>query len=408
MRFRQERANALLGMSVSSNRMLEIFSLLNIEIHNSKSPEWLLTAPSYRIDLEREEDAIEEVARIVGYDEIPTSTFERTPLTGLREPLKLRDFDTLLRTTLLSLGGNECVSIPLVSAKNALQFHEHPVELINPLNIERDRMRTSVAINLLESARVSERFGADGQRLFEIGNVFHYSDTPELLGHVSQSMELGILISGIQEPKTAYNAEAIQADIFLMKGIAESILMRLGIRNFEYAAENAPRWGSATNFLDPSQNVTVSSGMSPICLMGRITPEVTKAYDLRNDAWIVLFDYSALYELTKKLVEHPSPVPPLPKYPSVERDIAIVLGEAISAKQVEDTIRAIARPEILRRVHLFDQFQSKEMKSAHERSLAFHLVFRSDDRTLEEHEVDELTHLIIKRLEGELHARLRV
>jgi phenylalanyl-tRNA synthetase beta chain len=295
-----------------------------------------------------------------------------------------------------------------VSAKNALQFHEHPVELINPLNIERDRMRTSVAINLLESARVSERFGADGQRLFEIGNVFHYSDTPEMLGHVSQSMELGILISGIQEPKTAYNAEVIQADIFLMKGIVERLLARLGVRAIEYSTGSSGRWRSATNFLDPMQCVTVRAGMSPICLMGRIASELGKAYDLRSDAWLALFDYSALYGLTRTLVENPAPVHPLPKYPSVERDIAIVLGDAISAKQVEDTIRAIARPEILRRIQLFDQFQSKEMKSAHERSLAFHLVFRSDEHTLEEHEVDELTHLIIKRLEGELHARLRV
>jgi phenylalanyl-tRNA synthetase beta chain len=405
MRFRPERANALLGMAIPLSRMMEVFSLLNIEVQNSAAAaEWSLKAPSYRIDLEREEDAIEEVARIVGYEDIPTSTFERTPLTGLREPLKLRDFDSLIRTTLLSLGANECVSIPLVSAKNALQFHDHPVELINPLNMERDRMRTSIAINLLESARVSERFGADGQRLFEIGNVFHYSDTPELLGHVSQSTELGILISGIQEPKSAYNGEAIHADIFLMKGMVEALLRRLGILEIEFTSENL----LPVTFIDPAQSLSLTSGKNPIGLIGRVTPEVAKAYDLRKDAWIALFDHATLYDLTRKLKENPSPVRSLPKYPSVERDIAIVLGDAISAKQVEDTIRAIARPEILRRIQLFDQFQSKEMRSAHERSLAFHLVFRSDDRTLEEHEVDALMDLIIKRLEGELHARLRV
>ncbi len=408
MWFRVERANSLLGMSVSTERMREIFALLNIEVHNSESEEWMLTAPSYRVDLEREEDAIEEIARIVGYDEIPTSAFERTPLTGSRDPLKLRDFDTLIRTTLLSLGTNECVSIPLVSAKNALQFHASPVELINPLNIERDRMRTSIAINLLEAARVSERFGAHGQRIFEMGNVFHYSEKPEQLGHVNQSMELGILISGVQEPKMAYNAEAIHADIFLMKGIAESLLMRLGIREFEYSSENSERWGNATNFLDTTQSIAITSDKRSVGLIGRMNSEITKAYDLRSDIWLALFDYSALYKLAKKVVENPPHVKPLAKYPSVERDIAIVLGEGIAAKQVEDTIRASAKADILRGISLFDQFQPKEMKVAHERSLAFHLVFRSDERTLEEHEVDELTLLIIKRLEGELHARLRV
>jgi len=408
LRFRPARANTLLGMSVSTKRMLEIFSLLDIQVQNSESPEWLLTAPSYRIDLEREEDAIEEIARIVGYDEVPTSTFEHAPLTGIRDPLKLRDFDSLVRTTLLSIGANECVSIPLVSAKNAAQFHDRPVELINPLNTERDRMRTSVAINLLESARVSERFGAEGQRIFEIGNVFHYSVKPEQLGYVNQSPELGILISGTQEPKTAYNAEAIPSDIFLMKGIAESLLSRIGIREFEYSAEKSLQEEKPSNFLDPSQSITVSSGMRQIGLIGRIAPALVKTYDLRSDVWIALFDYSALYEIKRKLVENPAPVRPLPKYPSVERDIAIMLAEAISARQVEETIRASAKQEILRSIRLFDHFQSKEMKLASERSIAFHLVFRSDDRTLEEHEVDELIILIIKRLEGELHARLRV
>ncbi len=407
MRFRQTRANSLLGMTIPTERMREIFELLNIDVQNSESTDWLLTAPSYRIDLEREEDAIEEIARIVGYEEIPTSTFEHAPLGGVRDPLKLRDFDALVRTTLISLGASECVSVPLVSAKNALQFHAKPVELINPLNAERDRMRTSIAINLLESASVSQRFGAHGQRIFEIGNVFHYSDKPEQLGHVSEKPELAILISGIQEPKTAYNAEATHADIFLMKGIAESLLGRLGIREFEYSYENSKEWGNIS-FLDSAQRLVATSGMRPMGLMGRISSEVTKAYDLRSDVWLALFDYSALYELTKKIVENPPHVKPLAKYPSVERDIAIVLAEAVSAKQVEDLIHAAARPEMLREIRLFDQFQSKEMKSAHERSLAFHLVFRSDERTLEEHEVDELTLMIIKRLEGELHAQLRV
>jgi phenylalanyl-tRNA synthetase beta chain len=406
-RFRPSRANMLLGMSNPSERMLQIFESLNIEVQNSASTEWMLTSPSYRVDLEREEDAIEEVARIVGYDEIPTSSFEHAPLGGLRDPLKLRDFDVLVRTTLISLGASECISVPLVSEKNARQFHEKPVELINPLNAERDRMRTSIAINLLESARVSERFGARCQRIFEIGNVFHYSDKPEQLGFVSEKPELGILISGIQEPKTAYNATTIPADIFLMKGIAESLLSRLGIREFEYSSEHSKK-GGTTSFMDPAQRITVTSGMSPICLFGRIAPEITKAYDLRSDVWLGLFDYSALYDLTRKLVEQPPQVKPLAKYPSVERDIAIVLAANISAKQIEDTIRGIARPDILRSILLFDQFQSKEMKLAQERSLAFHLVFRSDERTLEEHEVDELINLIIKRLEGELHAKLRV
>jgi len=431
--FHPARANALLGMNIPEDRMRSIFARLEIDntpkrvqaraslpdpaagagkealpgaraggIQDSHSTEWTLTGPSYRVDLEREEDAIEEIARVVGYEEIPTSTFERAPLPSSRDPLKPREFEALVRSTLLSLGTTECVSSPLVSQKNALQFHPSPVVIINPLNTERDRMRTSVAINLLEAARVNERFGGQGQRIFEIGNVFHYSNKPEKLGHIHEATEIGILISGIQEPKTPYNAEAARADIFLLKGLAESLLSRLGIREFEYSTEE-----SLPDFLDPTQLLSITSGGNPICRMGRIAEQIRKEYDLRNDLWIALLDASELFALTRKIVERPSAVHPLPKYPSVERDVAIVVSETIPAKSIEETIRAASPKDILREVRVFDEFQPKEMKSAHERSLAFHLVFRSEDRTLEEHEVDEGINLIIKRLEGELHARLR-
>ncbi len=401
LRFRPSRANSLLGMTVSSDKMAEIFQRLEIEVQNSESAEWQLTSPSYRVDLEREEDAIEEVARIVGYDEIPTSTFERAPLGGTRDPLKPRDFDTLVRSTLLSLGASECISVPLVSEKSSRLFHEQPVALINPLNLERDHMRTSVAINLLESAGISERFGAAGQRIFEIGNVFHYSEKPEQLGHISERQELGVLLSGVQEPKTPYNTQAIKADIFLLKGMAEALLSRLGIRDWQYEA-------SSDAIFDASQSLIINVGGGRVCRLGKLLPEIIKEYDLRNDVWVALFDHGELFMLTRGLLEKPRAVKLLPKYPSVERDIAIVISEGIHVKNITDAICASASKEILRQVSLFDEFQSKEMKLSHERSLAFHLVFRSDERTLEEHEVDVLFSLIIKRLEGELHARLRV
>jgi phenylalanyl-tRNA synthetase beta chain len=399
--FHPARANALLGMDIPDERMRSIFERLEIDVQDSHASEWTLTGPSYRVDLEREEDAIEEIARVVGYDSIPTSTFERTPLPSSRDPLKQREFEALVRSTLLSLGTTECVSSPLVSQKNARQFHDQPVVIINPLNLERDRMRTSVAINLLEAARVNERFGAHGQRIFEIGNVFHYSNKPEKLGHIHEATEIGILIAGIQDPKNSYNAEATRADIFLLKGLIESLLSRLGIRAFEHSEENT------ANFLDPSEALVVTANGKAVCRLGKLAHDIAKEYDLRNDLWIALLDFPTLYGLTRQLFEHPASVRPLPKYPSVERDLAIVLSEALPAKSIEAIIRSEAPKQVLREVTLFDQFQSKEMKSAHERSLAFHLMFRSEDRTLEEHEVDNHINLIIKRLEGELHARLR-
>jgi phenylalanyl-tRNA synthetase beta chain len=234
-----------------------------------------------------------------------------------------------------------------------------------------------------------------------MGTVFHYSDHQEMLGHVREQTELGVLISGIQEPKNAYNAEAVHADLFLLKGMVESLLGRIGIRGVGYSATDEA-------IFDGPESLDINASGNKVGRMGKLSKKIVKEYDLRNDAWIALFNYEPIYQLARQLRERPAAVQPLPKYPSIERDIAIMLSEGIEVRSIMDLIRSSAPNTILQDVSLFDQFQSKEMKSAHERSLAFHLLFRSDDRTLEEHEVDEQINLIIKHLAGELHACLRV
>jgi phenylalanyl-tRNA synthetase beta chain len=399
-RFRPARANMLIGMTVPEQRMRDIFARLDIDLVREAEGEWTLRSPSYRVDLEREEDAIEEVARIVGYDEIPASTFEHAPLGTTREPLRLREFDELLRSALIALGATECVSVPIVARADAARFDAAPVALLNPLNAERDHMRTSLAINLLDAARVSERFGAQGGRMFEVGNVFSYSAEPQMLGHVRERTQIGVLLFGEQESKTPYNAQAVQADIFVLRGFAELLLARVGVLDTAYAPAHA-------SYLDPAYSLAVSVGGHALGLIGRLSPAIAKEYDLRHDAYLALLDHGAIYDLARHARSKPRHVKPLPKYPSVERDIALVLASSIESQAVASAIRAAAGEGLVESIRLFDAFQSPEMKRAGERSLAFHLVFRSHERTLEEKEVDEITQSVIKHLEGELHARLR-
>lgn len=398
--FRPDRANMLNGMKVAEEKMREVFRRLDIEIVKESAGEWTLHAPSYRVDLEREVDAIEEVARVVGYDDIPTSTFEHAPLTGERDPLKRRDFDELIRSTLLSLGATECVSVPLVSKKDAEQFEANAVELINPLNAEKDRMRSSIGINLLDAARHNERFGAAGQRMFEIGNVFRYDAAPQMLGNVREETQIAVLISGEQEPKTPYNAAPTASSIFMMKGIVEAVVARAGL--------DAPKYYTAARtYFDGSETLELNANGMSIGVIGKLSPMIAKDRDLTNSTWLALLDHGTMYELARAVKLKPKQVQQLPKFPSMERDIAIVLAGDILASDVKNAIRAAAPKDLLEGVRLFDEFQSKEMKASHERSLAFRLVFRSHERTLEEKEVDEVTHSVIKHLERELHARLR-
>jgi phenylalanyl-tRNA synthetase beta chain len=399
--FRPERARKVLGMEITDAEMEEIFERLNVGLAKD-SGTWRLAPPSYRVDFDIEEDAMEEVARVYGYEKIPLSISEPTVLGTKRVPLQVREFDQIVRDTLLALGANESVSTPLVSAKDAQIFAPEPVILVNPLNAEKDRMRSSLAINLLEIAARNEKFGAEGQRLFEVGNVFHYSDTSQLLGAIDERTQIGILISGVQEEKSPYNVQSVKADALLLKGIVTAMLDRIGVQSFSLSPA-----GKAEGWFDPAETLAVHVGDKAAGYAGRVSDGIRKMFDLRNDAYIASLDHGLIYQSAFAARLAARKVHPLPKYPAVERDIALVLPVSVSAAQVDAVVKGAAPKGLLQAVRVFDQFQSPEMKSAGERSLAFRLVLRSDDRTLEEREVDEAMQLIIKRLESELHARLR-
>lgn len=399
--FRPDRARKVLGMPISDAEMEEIFERLNVGI-DKHDDIWRLMPPSYRVDFDIEEDAMEEIARVYGYDKIPLSITEPTVLGTKRLPLQVREFDQIVRDTLLALGANESVSTPLVSARDAELFADQPVVLVNPLNAEKDRMRSSLAINLLEIAARNEKFGAAGERIFEVGNVFEYASEDRLVGAIDERTQIGILISGVQEEKSPYNAQAAKADILLMKGIVQSLVARLAVESYAITPVEKP-----TPWLTGSESLALTVGGQHAGWMGRVAETVRQAFDLRDDAYIAALDHGVIYRSALAARLSSRKVNPLPKYPSVDRDIALVLSTGVASERVEHAIRETAPKGLLRNVRLFDQFQSPEMRSAGERSLAYRLVFRADDRTLEEREVDEAMQLIIKRLESELHARLR-
>lgn len=415
-RFRPSRANALLGTAIQPSRMREVFQKLNVGIEETSEDEWTLTSPSYRVDLAREEDAIEEVARVIGYEEIPTTVSERTLLPTKKDPLPGRTFDELVRGALLSLGVTECVSTPLVPEKEASTFHPQPVKVVNPLNVEMTRMRTNLAGNLLTIAQRNERFGARGQKLFEVGTVFGYGEKPGIVGNVHERPELAILLSGVQEEKSAYNAAEVKADIFGLRGMVEAFFSRLGIRQVKISAmtgENFVPWQNAGSYLDTNLALKFETAQGKLlAIAGRIKPSLQTEYDLRSEPFVALIDYKTVNTLVREMKASAAEVKPLPKYPAIERDIALVLKASTRAQEIETAIRSAVSSnaetaKLLQEVRLFDEYISKEMKAAGERSLAFHLVFRVADRTLEEQEIDSVMQSILSALETTIGARLR-
>lgn len=398
--FRPARANTLLGTTIPALEMHHVFEQLGIKVDATNQDLWQLEAPTYRHDLAIEEDAIEEVARVIGYDVLPTSEHEPVSLTIKREPISRNEFDSVLRNTLLALGFNEALSTPLVSRKEAESFGASPVVLINPLNVEMDRMRTSIGINLLHAARHNERFGQLGQRMYEIGSIYSYSNEKQLLGHVKEEWQVGIMMTGVQEPKSPYNSSETKTDIYLLAGVVKSLMKRMGHRDAILSAENVL-------LFEEGQSMSVTLGGKQLGIFGKVTASLAKQYDVRGDCYLALLSHDALYAATREKRATPNAVKPLPKFPPVERDLALVLDHAVPAQKLVESASKLTNKDLLEAAYIFDEFRSPEMKQKGERSLALRFRFRSPERTLEEAEIDTMMNNVIQGLEKELNARLR-
>jgi phenylalanyl-tRNA synthetase beta chain len=324
--------------------------------------------------------------------------------------LPKRNFDARTRAHLVALGFSECLSTPMLPQKQAEMFHTSPVEVMNPLTVELQRMRPSIIPNLLDIARHNERYGASGQRLFEMGNVFHYSDTKQLIGKIAERTELALLIKDNMEGKNPYNAKEQKADIYSLRGAIEHILahhsINLSVKPFGENSSSG-EWTNVAKYLSPDETLIFSSENSLIGIAGKLNSTLEKEYDLRTPAFVAVIDYEKIHDLAKEKIMNPPPVSALPKFPAVERDIALTLPKHIAASKLMEEVQNIIPKELCENIRMFDEFESKEMKAASERSLGVRITFRAQDRTLEDTDVDTLIQNITETLQKKLSARLR-
>lgn len=405
--FRPERAGSLLGTEVESSKIERIFSGLQIGVEKSPTS-WTLTSPSWRVDLEQEVDAIEEIARVIGYDSLPVSTTDRIPMIRQREVLPVRVFDSIVRSELISLGFTECVSTPMLSGDQAKSFHASPVEVMNPLTVELERMRPSIIPNLLEIARRNERFGATGQRIFEDGKVFHYADSTQFIGNISEKSEIALLIKDSIEEKNPYNQSSITADLLHLRNVIEQLLTRLGII-FEVAplSGSSARWKGAENYFASGNTIIFRAGGKELCIVGKVNSSVQSQFDLRTEAHVAVIDHNELFAQSHARALNPGRVKPLPKFPAVERDIAFVLKQNVAAGAITEEVQKLLPKDLVESVSIFDEFVSKEMKAATERSLGVRITLRSQERTLEDSEIDVMMLKVSEGIVNKYQARIR-
>ena len=380
----------LLGVEFSHNQIVGALTSLGFDCQTSASEVWA-TAPYWRSDIHRTVDLIEEVARIIGYDNIP--------MTMLSQPIPRQNPEPILslkqkiRHNLIGYGFQEVITYSLTSLEllNKLLPESHPLEptplrIANPMTAEQEYLRPNLRANLLAVLSANRRHEEGGIKLFELGKVYlpRHKDLPNEL-----EMLCGIL-SGSRQDKSWHGGDDL-FDFYDAKGVVESLLGKLGIEvSFEESQDES---------LHPVKQAAIVADDNRLGVIGELHPKVSSAFDIAEPVYLFEIGLNALLPFTTGYKKFQ----PIPRFPSIVRDVALVVDTGVTHRTIEDIIKSFG---LVNQVTLFDVYTGEQVPPG-KKSFAYSITFQSPSHTLTDQEVNRVQQQILKRLSHELGASLR-
>ncbi|RKY61834.1 MAG: phenylalanine--tRNA ligase subunit beta [Candidatus Latescibacterota bacterium] len=375
--FRPEQTRRLLGVDIPDGEMVRIFRSLQFEVQE-KDGRLEVWVPSFRVDVCREVDLVEEVARICGYDSIPERKEGVAPLEVPRKPEHLLVART--REVLTGLGLYEVITPSMVDPEIA----QGGIRVTNAPHKGVSAMRTSLIPGLLEVAGRNFRRRAEEVRVFEIGRVF-----PELDG---EEVHIGGLLAGRR--RKGWLEDGRPVDFYDIKGLLEAYLDEA-----THGAEVHFRPTSSFPFAAGEASEVLLEGR-PVGACGRISDDLCRRFELRGNVYGFELSLMSLLPLWKREPEFR----PLARYPEVVRDLAFVLEEGVPWEEVQDAV--LKADPLVESVRLFDLYRGAPIPEGH-KSFAFSVSLRAPDRTLSDEEANEACSNIVRVLKERFGARLR-
>lgn len=398
------KVNRILGTNIGQDnretkeKIIDILTKLEFKIDKQYDNCLELTPPTFRGDVEREIDVIEEIARIFGYENIPSTLFNSTVVQEGKDK-RQKTLDKI-RNILISLGMHEIISYSMITPKYLdwlklpnSHYLSQTVKLANPLIQEQTILRTTLIPGIIKTIQWNINHRIDKIKVFEIGRVYFPQNKSE--SKTSLPMEKIMIGGGITKIGRGNLWEKTENwDLYYLKGILESLFDSLRIYNIDYLPGDLP-------FFQTNENVTVTSRGKTIAIFGKLHPDITEFLDIKGNLFIFELDFAELYSLLKKEITYQ----PLPKYPYIQRDLAIVVAENINFAQIKREVEKV-RPDIIQKVELFDVFRGKQIKMGY-KSMAFSIFFQAEDRTLTDSEIDKIIENVTIKLKKDFQAELR-
>lgn len=385
-----DNAKRLIGQEIPKETIKSILTSLDIKINNVTEAGLGLTVPSFRNDVQREADVIEEILRVYGYNNIKTTEKLNASIsnTSRFEDYKLQN---IIGNQLASQGFFEIMSNSLTSPKYVELSEQlnadHNVKMLNPLSNDLEVMRQSLLFSGLEAVSHNINRKRDDLKLFEFGKTYHqYSDNREEHKH------LALFVTG-NKAQERWNTQTTPSDFFYLKGTIEAVLERLGLNRLKPAPHK-------TDILSEGMNLSI--GKKTLVEFGLVKKSVLKHFGISQNVLFADFNWDNVLDMAQ---HNKIKFTAIPKYPEVRRDFALLLDNSVTFDDIY-TIAKQTEKQLLKAVNLFDVYEGKNLPTG-KKSYAVSFTLQDENKTLNDKQIDKIMNKLQSNFENKLGAELR-
>ena len=384
-----ENANRLIGQEIPREIIKKILASLEIKINSETEGGLGLTIPSYRVDVQRESDIIEEILRVYGYNNIEFSHKLNTSISF--DTNKHSKIENIVADQLTSSGFNETMANSLTKESylemTADFSTDTNVEMLNPLSNDLKVMRQSMLFSGLESIAYNINRKNNALKFYEFGKTYHkYNDKYQEQKHLS------LFITG-KRTKESWKTTPQNSDFFYMKGIITALLERVGISGLKTTPTKSDSF---------TEGVGLSLGKMKLVDFGVVTPTILRKFGIKQELLFADFNWDNLLHVSGK---KSGKVMDLPKYPAVRRDLALLLDNEVTFKEVHNLAKQ-SEKKLLKEVDLFDVYEGDKLPEG-KKSYAISFILQDANKTLEDKQIDKIMHKLQATFEKNLNAVLR-
>lgn len=378
-----DRINQLLGTNITKQEMIDILERLEIQVQDD-----VATAPYFRMDLEFVADLAEEIVRFYGYDKLETTLIKADTTLGIRN--KEQKIEKKIKEVLVNSGLSEIYTYGFVSNQDLEKSNvnqeliQNAITIMNPLSDEYKLMRPTTIPSMVQTLATNANKKNQNVKLFDISRNYR---------NINHTVEKGEV--PLQENILTIGMYGDDVDFYTLKGLVENLLETVSVNRYEVVKE------TENESYHPGRCANLKVGIDVIATMGEVHPEVLSNYEIEKRAYLAEINITKIVryaKTNKKYVE-------VPKFPAVERDIALIVEETIEVGQIEKIITKKSK-KLLESIKLFDIYRDEKIGIG-KKSVAYSLIFRDKNKTLNDEEISNVMTNIVAELEKTLGAELR-